>query len=602
MQVFEIVEPKVSQNKIELIIGIDFGTTNSLVAFSKNKKVRIITMENNSELLPSIITIKSKKNIIVGEKDNLTNSIRSIKRFLAKTTREIVNNEMLNNLCSLKFDQSNDLAQIIFKNDRFSLVELASKIFDRLKMQAEKKLEQKIMKAIVSVPAYFDDNQRGQIMMASKMAGLTVLRLIAEPTAAAYAYGLNKNSKGTYLVYDFGGGTFDVSILNIQTGILQVIATGGDNMMGGDDIDYLIAQYLSNKYNLDLLSDLTLYAKKAKEFLSENSTIEMMIGGKILNLTRQEIEQLITPIIDKTVNITQSVLNDVENVALQGIILVGGSSKIPLVAQKLQSYFQTKIYSDIDPEKAVVLGASLQAESLMTKQNSVLIDVVPLSLGIELYGGLTEKIIDRNTPIPCSIIKKYTTQLDYQTAIKLHIVQGEREMVKDCRSLASFELKDLPPKKAGLVTIEVNFSVDADGILSVTAQELSSGKVCNVLVHPSFSLDKNIINQELISAFENVQSDYSKKMLSEAKLKAKNLIFNLKKVLKEHSEIGEIEEREKINDLIKSLEKEINQDDQGAILQRIEILNQISKSFIGKYLNNISANLLRGQNISDLIK
>ncbi|XP_044733785.1 chaperone protein HscA homolog [Chrysoperla carnea] len=392
------------------------------------------------------------------------------------------------------------------------IAEIAAEVFIYLKQQAEKELTTEVTQAVITVPAHFNDAARGQVMLAAKLAGLEVLRLIAELTAATYAYGLNKNQTGCYFVYDLGGGTFDVSILNITEGIFQVIATSGDNMLGGDDIDKIIADYFCNKFNLPDNTDTLQFAKKAKEALSNQDNFEF----NNISLDKQTFEQLITPIIGRTINIAKECLEIAGNPNIDGIILVGGVTRIPLTKDELYKAFKVNILSDIHPDKAIVYGAALQAENLTTPNiDSLLIDVVPLSLGMELYGGIVEKIIMRNTPIPISVIKEFTTYADNQTGIQFHILQGEREMVADCRTLARFELKGLPPMKAGSIRLEVTFSIDADGILSVSAYEKINNTSHIIEVKPDYGIDTSEVDKVMLIKMLNwiMLQDYCKKQL-----------------------------------------------------------------------------------------
>jgi molecular chaperone HscA len=430
MQIVGISEPGAREAENEIVVGIDFGTTNSLIAISKNYQAQIIKMQDSSELVPSIIGFGSDKVIVGAEAAACKHHIRSIKRLLAKSYLEIKSNQSLLSLSSIIYND-NDIPKVEFLSTSKTLPEIASEIFRYLKTQAQIALGVSLEKAVVSVPAYFDDEARGQVLLAAKLAGLNVIRLISEPTAAAYAYGLSKSTKGSYLVYDLGGGTFDVSILNMQEGVLQVIATGGNNMLGGDDIDYAIAEYIAQGLGKEISATLIQVAKKIKEDFSIKNEVKEYIEGSEVTITKKEYEKIIDPLIDKTIKIAREVLSEAEEVELDGIILVGGSTRISQISDKLQDVFGARIYNDIDPDKIVALGAAMQAENLTAKSNSLLIDVVPLSVGLELYGGIAEKIIMRNTPIPFSVTKEYTTHTDNQTGMKFHVVQGEREMVKD---------------------------------------------------------------------------------------------------------------------------------------------------------------------------
>ena len=447
MQIIEISESDAIDIETEIIVGIDFGTTNSLIAISENYNAKIIPMQNGAEIVPSIITILDD-NILIGSIQSSSQFIRSIKRLLAKSSQEIKDNHNLNYLSSI-LNLEEKLPRILFNNKFVSLPEMASLIFKYLKNEAQIKLDIEIKKAVVTVPAHFDDNARGQVLLAAKLAGLDVIRLISEPTAAAYAYGLNRAKEGAYLVYDFGGGTFDVSILHMQKGVMQVIATGGDNMLGGDDIDMLLAQYIAIKYNISINNDLINYAKNIKEKLADHELVSDILGNIKINISKNEFEEVINEIIKKTITIVKNTLHDADDIKLDCIILVGGSTRISMIREMLKKKFAVEIFSDLDPDKIVAMGAAMQAENLSTQSNMILLDVVPLSIGLELYGNLAEKIILRNTPIPFSITKEFTTHVDNQTGMQFHIVQGEREMASDCRSLAHFELTEIQPQKAG---------------------------------------------------------------------------------------------------------------------------------------------------------
>ncbi len=597
MQIIEIREPGTFETPEEIVVGIDFGTTNSLIAISKDYNSKIIKMSDGSELVPSIICILDEKiaiNCCIPNK-----SIRSIKRFLAKSSEEIRSTPNLMALASNIYLGA-EMPQIKVGSNYLSLPEVASEIFKYLKSQAELSLDYKLKKAVISVPAYFDDNARGQVLFAAKLAGLEVIRLISEPTAAAYAYGLNRQKEGAYLVYDFGGGTFDVSILNMQTGILQVVATGGDNMLGGDDIDMLLARYVSNKLRAEVNDEIILLAKKSKEDLSAGDCVDIIYKNNKIKLSRNEFEELIFPIIEKTIKVAKGTLYDTNNINLDGIILVGGSTRIPLIPILLKKSFKTEIYSDLDPDKVVALGAALQAENLSSRPKSLLIDVVSLSVGLEIYGGITEKIILRNTPIPFSITQEFTTYSDNQTGMTFHIVQGEREMAKDCRSLARFELNGIPLAKAGKGRVEVVFAIDADGILSVTAREAVTKKIHAIEVKPSYGMNEEEVFEVLKVAYENVTKDHKERLLVEARQKGHSLIAGLEKAIEETPGLLLGNEKTKIEKAINSLQKAVNLDNQEEILIKIDVLNSLATKFIQKHLDKGVDMHLKGRHINEI--
>jgi molecular chaperone HscA len=597
MQIIEIREPGTFETPEEIVVGIDFGTTNSLIAISKDYNSKVIKMSDGSELVPSIICILDEKIAINYCRPN--KSIRSIKRFLAKSSEEIRNTPNLMALAG-NIDLGAEMPQIKVGLNYLSLPEVASEIFKYLKSEAELSLDYKLKKAVISVPAYFDDNARGQVLFAAKLAGLEVIRLISEPTAAAYAYGLNRQKEGAYLVYDFGGGTFDVSILNMQTGILQVVATGGDNMLGGDDIDMLLARYISKKISAEINDEIILLAKKSKEDLSIEDCVDILYKNNKIKLSRNEFEELIFPIIEKTIKVAKNTLYDTNNINLDGIILVGGSTRIPLIPVLLKKSFKTEIYSDLDPDKVVALGAALQAENLSSRPKSLLIDVISLSVGLEIYGGIAEKIILRNTPIPFSITQEFTTYSDNQTGMTFHIVQGEREMAKDCRSLARFELNGIPLAKAGKGRVEVIFAIDADGILSVTAREAITKKIHAIEVKPSYGMNEEEVFEVLKVAYENVTKDHKERLLVEARQQGHSLIVGLEKAIEETPGLLLGNKKIKIEKAINSLQKAVNLDNQEEILIKIDVLNSLATGFIQKHLDKGVDMHLKGRHINEI--
>ncbi|CEO16594.1 Chaperone protein HscA [Rickettsia monacensis] len=594
MQIIEIREPEQADFKQErqIAVGIDFGTTNSLIAISSNRQVKVIKSIDDKELIPTTIDFTNEDFIIGNNK-----GLRSIKRLFGKTLKEILNTPALFSLVKDYLDINSSELKLNFANRRIRISEIAAEVFIYLKNQAEEQLKTNIIKAVITVPAHFNDAARGEVMLAAKIAGFEVLRLIAEPTAAAYAYGLNKNQKGCYLVYDLGGGTFDVSILNIQEGIFQVIATNGDNMLGGDDIDVVITQYLCNKFDLPNSIDTLQLAKKAKETL----TYKDSFNNEIISINKQTLEQLILPLVERTINIAQECLEQAGNPNIDGVILVGGATRIPLIKDELYKAFKVDILSDIDPDKAVVWGAALQAENLIAPHtNSLLIDVVPLSLGMELYGGIVEKIIMRNTPIPISVVKEFTTYADNQTGIQFHILQGEREMAVDCRSLARFELKGLPPMKAGNIRAEVTFAIDSDGILSVSAYEKISNTSHTIEVKPNHGIDKTEVDIMLENAYKNAKIDYTTRLLQEAVIEAEALIFSIERAIAELTALLSESEISIINSLLDNIKEAAHARDRILINNSIkEFKSKIKKSMNTKF-NIIINDLLKGKNINQI--
>lgn len=588
------------QEKEQISVGIDFGTTNSLIAFSQNQRPVIIPNEQSLELIPSIIGFYEGEFIIGDIAHHHVALLHSIKRLFGKKLSDLQSNPALFSLSEDHIDLNSEILRIKFDGKSLTVPEVAAQIFLYLKKQACRRLGPHInvTKAVITVPAHFNDAARGEVILAAKIAGFEVLRLIAEPTAAAYAYGLHKKSTGCYVVYDLGGGTFDVSILNMQTGILQVIATAGDNMLGGDDIDHLVVRYFCDIYKIRECKELKQFAKKAKEMLTIQEKFCGMFAGKMLELNLEDFEQLILPLVQRTIDITQDTLIQAGNRNISGIIMVGGSTRIPLIKRKLEQTFNTTIFSDIDPDKAVVWGAALQAENLTSANiNSLLIDVVPLSLGIELNGGITEKLIRRNTPIPISVSKEFTNYVDNQRFMKLHIVQGEREMVEDCRSLAKFEL-ELPLMKAGLVRTEVTFSIDVDGILSVTAFEKNSGVSHIISVKPSYGLSEEEINEILENAYKNVAADRNNKLLQETVLDAQTLIYNVENIIDKIENV--LIQEDEIREAISTLREAVETNKRNYIIECRKKLERIIEPLMTNRLNEVIGSLLKGKHIEDV--
>lgn len=536
MNLLQISEPKESLpvDLSTIAVGIDLGTTNSVIAYSNDAKPIAL-----GPLLPSIY------------KD-----IRSIKRLMGKNK----------------------------KIDQFHPEEISAEILKKLVSQGEKIINKSITKAVITVPAHFDDAARAATKMAANLAGIEVLRLINEPTAAAIAYGLDAKAEGTILVYDFGGGTFDVSLLKIQKGVFQVISTAGDSNLGGDDIDHIIMKHLN------LPDDLYYIAKEAKEYLSNHQQWKSEYG----NLSLTELNYLIKDLVNKTIAITLRTIDDAKLTIqeIDAIVLVGGSTRLQLVKELISREIKEPL-DNIDPDRVVALGAAIQAEALTRGSNTLLIDVNSLSIGLEVYGGLNEKIINRNSPLPASVTKYFTTYQDNQTGITFNIVQGEREMASDCRSIVKFELKGIPPMKAGMAKVAATFLIDCDGLLTITAIEERSGLKKQLEVKANYGLSRDDIEIMINDAYKNAEIDINLKKLTEVRIASKNIINNLNIELKEN-QLVDIELRNKILKLIDNLENALMSDDIIEITENKISLESESAIFIQECLNRKIKNILQG--------
>jgi molecular chaperone HscA len=574
MSLLQIQDPKKRQQ--ELVVGIDFGTTNSLIAFSQDHKPFII----DDKLVPSVLNFDGHWS--AAYEQNGVN-VRSIKRILGKSYQQIIGLPGIDPALKALLCEHNDQVKIKIDGALFDPVELASLIFSKLKSVAEESLEGRVAKAVITVPAYFDDRQKSAVKKSAKLAGIECLRLMSEPTAAGFAYGINNSASGQYLVYDFGGGTFDVSLVRIADKITQVVAVAGDDALGGDDIDHAIADYLSQKYGKQIPLAL---ARQMKEDLSSRDAV---LDVCEVSITAQEYEQIAMPIVEKTITLTKEVMK--HGADIKGIILVGGSSRVPLVKKLLPS-FGVPIFDNIDPDTAVALGAALQAENLSRSKSHVLLDVVSLSLGIEVMGGLNEKIIFRNTPIPTCAIRHFTTHADNQNAMKLHILQGEREFAKDCRSIGFFELKGIPPMAAGMPKIEISFMVDVDGLLYVSATESASGVSQELIVNIDAHLPQQELDEMLQDAMKNATIDHENKLLKEAILKGENFIAQVRKILEKLAM-----QDEGIELAIAELKKALQQNNTGQIDLCIQKLDELFSPICAKHFNSQISALLQGNKI-----
>ena len=623
MVLMQISEPGLSSESAiskKLALGIDLGTTNSLIAFKNGKKVSLIGDENGDALIPSVVHFPENGSVIVGEnaKNKLNidplNTVSSVKRLIGRGKKDLLNKS---NFFPYKFDLSDDrFLKVETRKGIFSPVEISSEILKFLNKRALEFLKRDIDGVVITVPAYFDEAQRQATKDSATLAGMKVLRLLNEPTAAAIAYGLDLQEEGTVAVYDLGGGTFDISILRLVKGVFEVLATGGDASLGGDDFDYAIVNWMiqSLKLNVDgnvkMESELLLAARAAKENLSTSNQKRSVVINFYENqlvLSRDQYEDLTQDLVKKTIRACKQTLRDasLKIDEIDNVLLVGGSSRNFNVQTEVKKLFKIQPRCDLDPDKVVAIGAAYQADILIgnrNDENPLLLDVNPLSLGLETMGGLVEKIIPRNSTIPISKVQEFTTFKDGQTAMKLHIVQGERELVTDCRSLASFEVRDIPPMVAGAAKISVLFQVDADGLLSVEATELSSGEKTSVVVKPSFGLTENEITGMLRDSFDKAEDDHKHRLLAESQVEADRIIYDLQSALQlDAKNVLTTEEIENLQLQIENLQKvREDSEDRDLLIMLTEKLMQSSELFAEKRMNFSIKKALSGKTLTQV--
>ncbi len=604
-----------------LAVGIDLGTTNSVVAISREGKPAALHDELGKALVPSVVAYPAAGGVLVGEEARLLtarepkNVVASIKRLMGRGAADL---HTVAGVLPYEIEPGTgqtDMVKLRIGGKARSPVEISAEILKALRLRAEAALEKPVERAVITVPAYFDDAARTATRDAARVAGLEVLRLVNEPTAAALAYGLDKGSEGLYAVYDLGGGTFDFSLLRLEKGVFQVLATGGDTALGGDDFDRAIAESMLAERTKDGLADVVdegavkaalALARVMKQQLSDrdhtSGRLELAGVPSFHTLTRPDFEGMISGGVKRTLDIARNVLSDADMKIeeVNGVVLVGGSTRVPLVRAEVAAMIGKPPLIDIDPDEVVALGAALQAEALTGGSETLLLDVTPLSLGLETMGGLVEKVVPRNTPIPVQLAQEFTTYQDGQSAMAIHVVQGEREMVEDCRSLARFELAGIPPMVAGAARIRVTFAVDADGLLTVSAEERTTGVAQRIEVKPSYGLSHDDMADMLYDSLDNAEEDVARRLIAEARVEARRGLLALDAALEKDGVLLSAEERGEIDTARTRLLTAIEGQDRDAITAAAEGLETLSKPFAERRMDRGIREALSGMSVNDL--
>ena len=624
MALLQITEPgqAIDPHQRKRAAGIDLGTTNSLIASRREGGVATLPDENGDHLLPSVVRYLSDKSVVVGTqalaaaKTDPTNTILSVKRLMGRGMEDI---SRLGTSLPYNFQASDSgmpLLEVV--SGVVSPVETSASILTSLAQRAIETLGGELDGVVIPVPAYFDEAQRQATKDAAKLANLNVLRLLSEPTAAAVAYGLDTGAEGIVAVYDLGGGTFDISLLKLNKGVFQVLATGGDSALGGDDFDRALAEWIvaASGHDRDLSQTqqrtLMIESRRIKELLSTQQQVPVVIESEDLSfsgvLTVAEFNELVAPLIQKSIKACRRAVRDagVKLPDIHSVVLVGGSTRMPSVVSAVAEFFATKPMSDIDPDRVVAMGAALQADALVgnkSDEEMLLLDVLPLSLGLETMGGLAEKVIDRNTTIPVSRAQEFTTYKDGQTAMLIHVVQGERELIEDCRSLARFELRGIPPMVAGAAKIGVVFQVDADGLLSVSATEMSTGVQAHVEVKPSYGLSEVEVTNMLKASFSHAKEDVTARMISEARVDAVRVFDAVSNALAIDGEaLLSAAEITTLENELKQLETVLDEKNAALISAQTAALAKASDDFAARRMDASVKSALAGHSIDEIEK
>ncbi len=621
----QIAEPGMSAAPHEerFAVGIDLGTTNSLVAIVLNGAAEVLPDSQGRFLLPSVVRYLPQEGVSVGweavphQADDPLNTISSVKRLMGRGAKDVSGNVIV----PYRFEDAPGMVRILTTQGPKSPVEVSAEILKVLRARAQERVGTELVGAVVTVPAYFDDAQRQATKDAAKLAGLTVLRLLNEPTAAALAYGLDNGAEGKYLVYDLGGGTFDVSLLNLSKGVFEVLATGGNSALGGDDFDHRLVCWAIDKLGIGQSADiltasdkkrLTLAMKAAREALTDAESVPVKVElseGRVLEetLTRKDFDAMVCRLVNKTIDAVKNVLNDAALTPndVKGVVLVGGSTRMPCVRAAVRTFFGREPFCDIDPDKVVAIGASMQANKLAGNTSEgddwLLLDITPLSLGLETMGGLVEKVIPRNTAIPTAMAQDFTTFKDGQTAMAIHVVQGEREVVDKCRSLAKFELRGIPPMAAGAARIRVTFQIDADGLLSVSARETTTGVESSIMVKPSYGLTDDDVIRMLQEGNKAAEDDMHERELREQKVEALRIIESTNSALAADGDLLNTDERAAIDKSLAELDTVRQGSDADAVKKAIDAVGAATEDFAARRMDRSIRRALEGKSVDDVL-
>ena len=618
MALLQISEPGQASDPHQrrIAVGIDLGTTHSLVAAVRHGVAECLPDAQGRVLLPSAVRYLGEGRRAIGfdaraaQAQDAENTIVSVKRFMGRELADIAGRDKL----PYRFVDQPGMVALATREGEKTPVEVSAEILASLRQRAEDSFDDDLFGAVITVPAYFDDAQRQATKDAAQLAGLNVLRLISEPTAAAVAYGLDNGSEGLFAVYDLGGGTFDISLLRLTRGVFEVIATGGDAALGGDDIDQALADLALLQAGLSADSPhdkraALVAARATKEALSSDDSAiwqATLAGADVrVTVTRAQLETLARPLVGKTLAAVRKVLRDakVTREAVQGVVMVGGSTRMPLVRQAVSELFGREVLTNVNPDEVVAIGAAIQAHALAGNSPGgelLLLDVIALSLGLETMGGLVERVIERNTTIPAAKAQEFTTFKDGQTAMAIHVVQGERDLVSECRSLARFELRGIPPMVAGAARIRVTFQVDADGLLSVSAREQGSGVEASVVVKPSYGLADDQIAQMLKDGFAHAEEDMAARSLREAQVDAERLVLATRAALAVDAALLAPDEQTALQALIAGTETAATSSDATAIEAAIKALAEGTENFAAARMNQGIRQALAGRRIEDV--